>query len=1113
MNWFSRPPEAAAIPLNNASINSQHSVSGQGWRIYMGQCVSRKAGAVVAASGHHNSPSYRIMDKAQKQGSTKRGTSHTRGTAMSFGFRRRPTSGIPMPIANYAVSSTTNEKSLLHPRSKSAGPEQDRRRMMDDDNSNVIHNSSSGRSTPRLAPPKKDSSGIGVRTNRFGYRQPQARFTNKVSDIYNSHTIIHYNQEKLQQYPQQQQQQQQQQSESYFVKQQQPNRVVAHVPQHLCGTTPPAKPRLSQTSNAAYGGNPMTQHADASKRISNIPEPISRYTLHTSHLPLPQFAVRVSDSNSKIAKTAANQSRKISTSTSKGSSSSKEGSVTEDSGVGSQPTGPEDNDRFRSIDYMDDGSARRRGVGRPRNLRMVVTGKSFDVRDVRDDDSTVTEISVIPLPKSFATAAASLNAGFVRERATQYQRIVNKDNRYTDSIASMSTTSSEGYDEGCFSEEKVYKDRSRTEKVPSIKSDFSPPSSDDPEYGHGEAMADEYSLSSSDEYQRSNSIIAQHAQAVTAAAKSSATSKNALRSVLLTIEDPAFAAAAATTTTLIDDETSPVDSLFDSPTASITQSDGKPSKKDEEHAHERSDNTLEDDGPGTPTNASNSLSLSEGREFFDDEIADQPGLIFDDSNPRTRAETQSALGGQVITENSHSTLIETNSKTNGAHIKGIVNSPHHGQRLHRTGSVDTLSPCESIASDDLMLDYDGSDASSYEEQQRLNSNPALHELDDATIISELEAQGEEVMRQWSSLLNTAHMEEANSNSANNNSVNNVTSNNNNQAATESGIGSDRMSRLLRSRSGTESPRSLDNMRNRQVSSPMRTSGSVSSSCVDSGDEASLRIDRGTYQYMFQDIVSIKTMLLKLKRVLQETETLNPFDNPKNGLFCNLNEGGSNTIDVSTSPGSGGTSIADELADLRRQVVFLQGQVEDRDRTIQVRDRTIEVLELQMSKLQGPKNGDVQSCTLPTRNNNVSSADTCNAATQTEKTRPVSAGPSLLQSLPQDGVMGPLVSRVRWSDSSDRQRPSLLSELNSAGSHRKPIERLPHTLRLRQEHTPTRRVNAHARRHSSECVSGSSVKLKDCIKSPCDLNDTEQRDAKIEGNTVKSLIPTPRKLRL
>lgn len=576
-----------------------------------------------------------------------------------------------MPITNYAAG-TTSEKSLLHPRSKSAGPEQDRRRMMDDDNSNVIHNSSSGRSTPRLAPPKKDSSGIGVRTNRFGYRQPQARFTNKVGDICNSHSISHYNQEKLQQYPQQQQQQ----PENYFVKQQQPNRVVAHVPQHLCGTTAPTKPRPSPSSNAAYGGNQIVQHTDANRRVSGIPEPISRYTLHTSHLPLPQYAVRVSDSNSKIAKTAANQSRKISTS--KGSSSSKEGSVTEDSGVSSQPTGPEDNDRIRSVDYMDDGSLRRRGVGRPRNLRMVVNGKSFDVRDVRDDDSTVTEISVIPLPKSFATAAVNLNTGFVRERATQYQRIVNKDNRYTDSTASMSTTSSEGYDEGCLSEEKVYKDRSRTEKVPSIKSDFSPPSSDDPEYGHGEAMADEYSLSSSDEYQRSNSVIVQHAQAITAAVKNGATSKNALRSVLLTIEDPAFAAAAATATTLIDDETSPVDSLFDSPTASITQSDGKPSKRDEEHAHERSDNTLEDDGPGTPTNASNSLSLSEGREFFDDEIADQPGLIFDDNNSRARIETQSALEGQIITENSH-TLIETSSKMSeyGFAILGVPILPKY----------------------------------------------------------------------------------------------------------------------------------------------------------------------------------------------------------------------------------------------------------------------------------------------------------------------------------------------------------------------------------------------------------------------------------------------------
>lgn len=285
---------------------------------------------------------------------------------------------------------------------------------------------------------------------------------------------------------------------------------------------------------------------------------------------------------------------------------------------------------------------------------MVLTGKSFDVRDV-EDDSTVTEISVIPLPKSFATGG-NLNGGFVRDRTVQYQRILNKDNRYTDSTTSMSTTSSEGYDEG-LGEEKVYKDRSHSEKIPSIKSDFSPPSSDDPEYGHGEAMADEYSLSSSDECRANPS---QHLKTISNAAKSGSLPKSTLRSVLLTIEDPAFAAAAATSTTMIDDETSPVDSLVDSLTASITQSDGKNSRK--ECIMERSgNNVVDDDSPGTPTNASNSLSLSEGREFFDDEIADQPGLIFDETL-RTGQDTLSAMTSHVVTENSH-TLVESNPKS------------------------------------------------------------------------------------------------------------------------------------------------------------------------------------------------------------------------------------------------------------------------------------------------------------------------------------------------------------------------------------------------------------------------------------------------------------------
>ncbi|XP_061942672.1 uncharacterized protein LOC108000374 isoform X5 [Apis cerana] len=927
----------------------------------MGQCVSRKAGAVIA-TGHRDSLTYRIMDKPAKnehKGASKRGGTHTRGTAMSFGFRRRPASGIPMPINNY----TGDSSGMFHQRSKSAGPEQSRRRDEDNSGHATIHNSSSsGRSTPRLAPPKKESSGIAVRTNRFGYRQPQAKLTNKVSDICSSHTVSHYNQEK---------------QEGGFVKQ--PHRVVVGGGQ-VVPSQPAFKVKSSPVHNTVSFSN---AHMDGNRRVSGIPEPVGRYTLHTSHLPLPQYAVRMGDANSKVAKTAANQSRKVSAA-SKSSTSSKEGSSTEDSGVGSQQ-GCGENELRGMVDYGDGSLLRRHGAGRLRNLRMVVSGKSFDVRDVRDDDSTVTEISVIPLPKTFTSAST----GLVRERATQYQRIVNKDNRYTESTTSMSTTSSEGYDEG-LGEEKVYKDRSHSEKIPSIKSDFSPPSSDDPEYGHGEAMADEYSLSSSDECQRSSS--AQHLQPSSNLAKSGTLPKTALRSVLLTIEDPAFAAAAATPTALIDDETSPVDSLFDSLTASITQSDTKTPKK--ENAMEQSGAAIDDDSPGTPTNASNSLSLSEGREYFDDEIADQPGLVFDD-NSRAGAETQSAMASQVVTENSH-TLVESSPKTGTGHGKNATNSPHHGKRISRAGSVDTLSPCESIASDDLILDYEHSDASSYEEQ-RVETGTALQDMDNATILSELEAQGEDVMRQWSSLLSQTLQQTNNSNTINNN-VNAGSANNNNQPANDIGNDCDK-TKIWRNRSVTDSPRSIDSTRNRQFSSPLRISRNIQSPNLDSGDEGSLRVDRDTYQHMFQDIVSIKTTLLKLKRVLQQVDTLNPFDNSmKNGLFYNVNEGG--TADVSTSPGSGGSSIADELADLRRQVVFLQGQVEDRDRTIQV-------LQFQISKLQGP-NGDGQTCAL-TNHNNFSSPNTCNAATQTEKTRPVSAGPSLLQTLPQDDVMGPLVS--------------------------------------------------------------------------------------------------------
>ncbi|XP_043470947.1 uncharacterized protein LOC122504113 isoform X3 [Leptopilina heterotoma] len=974
------------------------------------------------------------------KGATKRGMPYTRGAAMSFGFRRRPTTGIPVPVTNY-----NTETNVIQPRSKSAGPEHDRRR---DDNyqQGRTQSSSSGRSTPRLAPPKKESSGVNIRTNRFGFRHTQAKYTDKVSDVCTSHL----NQDKN-------------------VIQQQ-NQDNYNLRQSRSPGPPLTKPRPSPVNHPSYNNNHLLQEKSVERKISGIPEPVSKYTLHTSHLPLPQYAVRVSDSNSKIAKTVANQSRKVSR-----GCSSKEGSGTEDSGVGSHHGYSDEQDMVRGVDFIDTPAGSRRGGHlRPRNLRMVVTGKSFDVRDV-DDDSTVTEISVIPLPKSFATP--NINTGLVRERTTHYQRILNKDNRYTESTTSMSTTSSEGYDDGL--EEKVYKDRSHSEKIPSIKSDFSPPSSDDPEYGHGEAMADEYSLSSSDECQRI--LSTEHLKTISNAAKNGTLPKNALRSVLLTIEDPAFAAVAATATALIDDETSPVDSLFDSPTVSITQSDGKTRKEGD-----KSPNVVEDDSPGTPTNASNSLSLSEGREFFDDEIEDQPGLVFDDTG-RVPIENRSRTNSQAHTDNSQ-TLIESTAKTVLIQPKSVENSPMRMRRVTRAGSIDTLSSCESIASDDLMLDYERSDASSYGDTTLRIHSSHNDDDDDVNELLDLEVQSQEVMREWTSLLGAHHI-----NTTNNNANLGI---NNNNPTTDSGITNSRATRLLRNRSGADSPKSLDSTRSRQVFSPLRPPRNVQSPGLDSGDEGSLRLERGTYQHMFQDIVSLKTMLLKLKRVLQEAETLNPFDNSlKNGLFY-LNEDG--TTDDNTSSSS--VKDKDEIADLRRQVIFLQGQVEDKDRTIQL-------LQLQMTKHQGVNGADPQ---VKSSLNQWQAKETCNATTQTEKIRPISAGPALLQSLPQDGNMGPLVS---WSDLGSPQNGSLIPELiNDNKLQKSPSVACSYRmLRSSKEFAGNRTIGYSATNNNSGSMKTSLKDNSNSIKSVVTENIVKDSPIKIETTCIKSSIPTSRRL--
>eukprot|EP00095_Tigriopus_kingsejongensis_P002362 snap_masked-scaffold579_size130606-processed-gene-0.4 protein:Tk02362 transcript:snap_masked-scaffold579_size130606-processed-gene-0.4-mRNA-1 annotation:"dentin sialophosphoprotein isoform x3" len=127
----------------------------------------------------------------------------------------------------------------------------------------------------------------------------------------------------------------------------------------------------------------------------------------------------------------------------------------------------------------------------------------------------------------------------------------------------------------------------------------------------------------------------------------------------------------------------------------------------------------------------------------------------------------------------------------------------------------------------------------------------------------------------------------------------------------------------------------------------------------------------------QDIVSIKTYLHKLRRILQEADTSTP------GLKSELlnghgffEENGFNaSLSSQMSSLSGVQSHADEINDLRRQLVYLQQQNVEKDRTIKQLQRQ---LDFHPSPMRTP-----------------SPLVTNNAATQTERpTRAISCGVSL-----------------------------------------------------------------------------------------------------------------------
>uniref|UniRef100_A0A1B6KJI5 Uncharacterized protein n=1 Tax=Graphocephala atropunctata TaxID=36148 RepID=A0A1B6KJI5_9HEMI len=216
----------------------------------------------------------------------------------------------------------------------------------------------------------------------------------------------------------------------------------------------------------------------------------------------------------------------------------------------------------------------------------------------------------------------------------------------------------------------------------------------------------------------------------------------------------------------------------------------------------------------------------------------------------------------------------------------------------------------------------------------------------------------------------------------------------------------RATRQLRPRvgssgSGADSPRSLDTPRLRSgsaLSSPLRLSRQgTSSPGEDISEDSGIRVNRGAYQSMYQDVINIKALLLRLSRVMQENESDNSHEtSQKNGFYtANCDSVADRKSEVSQQ---------EVIADLQRQVVFLQSQVEEKERTIR---------SLQATQPPEPR-GQVE---------------TCNAATQTERVRPLSTGPIL--STQPDASGGSFVSNT-----SDVARPQ------PQPNTRPPVSRLP-----------------------------------------------------------------------
>ncbi|XP_026833849.1 uncharacterized protein LOC6546105 isoform X2 [Drosophila erecta] len=516
-------------------------------------------------------------------------------------------------------------------------------------------------------------------------------------------------------------------------------------------------------------------------------------------------------------------------------------------------------------------------------------------------------------------------------------------------------------------------------------------------------------------------------------------------------------ALASSSCLLLDDETSPTDSLVSS-TEDSEEAGGKLQKHklNEERQQKDIDDIDIDDispvleldldppggrspiSPGTPTHASHSLSLgSDCGNLIDDEIADQPALLCNSEAHEVATDTPTLMETLTHTQTGSLRSLKSQSKARTALQQAIelsLRTPAAVRKavMDRAESLDTLSPCESICSDDLMMDFDmNSSVDSIDHMAnstgRSRSGSDLHKIGgqdidpmqaetEAELLSELERRGSDVMKELNTLLrgrrqrggprerisaqlparatrllNRSRLQDQQL--AGNDSDNSLRSSHSGGASAAAAA---RKRSTAHSRTSSASTASLPRQRHLQQQhlglgggagggggGGATASGTSTQRCggeLHSSSDDLMLYDKSFRNAMIQDVLQFKKQLLRLRRILQETETLNPFENDNVQLFaaCGLDSKQLNDIDLASLTSSTTEDPLQELSDLRRQ-----GQVDDRDRTIRLQRDLIEQLEAEKRQKAangpGPGSGGDQGKEL------------ISMATQTERTRPLAIG--------------------------------------------------------------------------------------------------------------------------